>query len=457
MIEDLKGDLFQMETLVVGIIGPIDLVEQIVNQSNPQKVKNIDYKLFIIQQVEDTRELDRKLLKQCDLLFFTGQMAYEIYAENKIMDTKNDESTLITLRFDGSALYKTLYELAVEHAGSLAAFTPFTIDVLSNSEVQESLKEVDILAENMIAIEGHSTYSTEEWADAHEDFYKKGKSTYAITCLTSVAKELEKRNVPVKRVTPTYASVNAALELLYANSKILLSNNLQTVAILIKWYESDRRPKNRYDFYRQKLYFEEIVLNFCEYHKVSLSFLNDNQANIYTNQSMFKRYTNDFSSFPLIKELEEKMGNKVSIGIGVGDENSKAEVHAEKAMKFAETKKHSCAYVTFPNGNISGPLHKENRVPLTFTTSLENERLKEVAKKSSLSAVTISRLLSLLQETNNDHVTVHQLAEAFDVSLRTSSRLLKQLEMADLAEVVGEEQPPGRGRPRKIYKLKLMA
>jgi len=404
-----KGGLFLMMKVLVGIIGPSDLVEQIVNQFNAEKMKNIDYKIFIIQHVEDTRALDNELLDECDLLFFTGQIAFEVYSEKRKMSIVEDDSSLIALRFDGSALFRTLYELAVENKGAIASFTPFTIDVLSNTEVQDSLNEINLFEENVIKIDGDSTFTTNEWANAHEQHYKKGESKYAITCLTSVANELKKRNVPVKRVIPTHSSVNAALELLYANSKVLVSNDLQTTAIIIKWHESDRRPKNRYDFYRQKLKFEKTILDFCEDYKASLTFSNDNQANIYTNKHVFKNYTNHFKSFPLIKELEEIMGTSISVGIGIGDENSKAEYFAEKAIKFSETKKKSSAYIHFSNGNISGPLLKDDSYPLTFSMSLEDDHLIELSKRSNLSAVTISRLLSLLEQNNNEKLFIIKL------------------------------------------------
>ncbi|MBS4190787.1 HTH domain-containing protein [Bacillus sp. FJAT-49705] len=101
----------------------------------------------------------------------------------------------------------------------------------------------------------------------------------------------------------------------------------------------------------------------------------------------------------------------------------------------------------------SGPLQNDRFSPLHFSTSLENNQLKEIAEKANLSAVTISRLVSLLEQNKNNNLTIHQLAEAFDISLRTSSRLLKQLHQSGLAKIVGEVQPPGRGRPRKIYNL----
>lgn len=39
-----------MSKLLIGIIGPEYMIQQIVNQLAPLKIKNIEYKLFIIQQ-----------------------------------------------------------------------------------------------------------------------------------------------------------------------------------------------------------------------------------------------------------------------------------------------------------------------------------------------------------------------------------------------------------------------
>ncbi|MFD1413384.1 helix-turn-helix domain-containing protein [Oceanobacillus jeddahense] len=444
-----------MSKLLVGIIGPKDLVEKILNQCRPEKMEYIEYKLFIIQKVENTRDIDRRLLAKCDILFFAGQMVYEIYLEDSVSSDEETGPISINIGYDGSALYKSLYELAMENNGMLSLFTPFTIDVLRENEVLNSLKEVDLHMEDFITIDGPSTYTTKDWANIHERYYKNGESVYAVTCLTSVAEELKNRGIPVKRVVPTHSSINVALEMVYAQSDILIKNQLLTTAFLIKWKETDRRPKNRYNFYRQKLKFEEIIIDFCEKHNVSLTFSNEHQANLYTNMFIAKEFTNNFTSFSLIKEIEDKTGNKVFIGIGIGNETSNAELSAEKSLKFAESKNKSCAYVSFQNGDISGPLLTEDQSPLTFSTSFDNELLKEISKKTNLSAVTISRLMFLLQQNNEENLTIHQLAEAFDVSLKSASRLLNQLEQTGFAKVIGKEQPPGRGRPRKIYNLMI--
>ncbi|MEK4253352.1 hypothetical protein [Ureibacillus sp. FSL K6-2830] len=71
--------------------------------------------------------------------------------------------------------------------------------------------------------------------------------------MTSVAYELQKRQVPVMRIKPTYAAISMTIEILSAKLEQLISNELKTIAILVKWHEADRRPKNRYTFYKQKI------------------------------------------------------------------------------------------------------------------------------------------------------------------------------------------------------------
>lgn len=318
-----------MPKLLLGLIGPTDLLEQIISQFDPDKLNYIDYKFFIIQQVEDTKILDKNLLDQCDLLLFAGQIAYEIYRENNSVSTLGNDPVLIHTKYDGSALYKSLYEIAMETKGDLTSFTPFTIDVLNPKEIESSLKDVGFERNNYISIEGGSRLSTIEWADLHESFYKSGKSMFAVTCLTSVATELSTRNIPVKRVIPTASSINATLDVLYAKLETLFSNELLPTAIFIKWREPDRRPKNRYTFFRQRLKFQELIIDFCEHYQASLTFPTGNQANIFTSKLICESLTNAFKSFPFIKELETQTKNKIFVGIGIGTDTSKAEYYTE--------------------------------------------------------------------------------------------------------------------------------
>lgn len=188
---------------------------------------------------------------------------------------------------------------------------------------------------------------------------------------------------------------------------------------------------------------------------MSLTFENDFKAILYTNQSILKELTKNYKVFPFTKEIEEILGTRISIGIGVGNDAARAEIYANQALKFAESKHASTTYLAYQHGKIIGPLNSEEVEPLSFSTHLNNRHLQDIAKKTSLSAITISKLRSLIQNQDHPYITSHQIAEAFDISLRTANRILHTLESYRFAKVIGEEQPPGRGRPRKLYELKL--
>ncbi|MBK3495091.1 hypothetical protein JFL43_09525 [Viridibacillus sp. YIM B01967] len=442
-----------MEVLLVGIVGPIDLVNRIMDQMNIENELNIEYKLFIIKHVEETRNIEQDLLFECDILLFAGQMAYEIYMSSQLINYVGPIP--ICVHYDGSAIYKTLFELAIENAGQLFQFTPFTIDVLSKLEVLNSISEIGLEDHSFIPLQNEVTYTTKDWADQHESNFMNGSSKCAITCLTSVAKELEHRGIPVKRVKATHASIKSAISILNANIAALLNTELQTTAILIQWHKTDRRPQNKYQYFRTKIAFEEIIIDFCEENQMSLTFINDTQVNIYTNKQMAKNLTDRFKRFPLLNKLEEQIGSNISVGIGIGDDTSKAEIHAEKALKFSNTKKKSCCYICSEYGELTGPLLINDTPPLSFSTKLKEEHLIEISNTTNLSAVTITRLVSLLEHSSTKELTVHHLAEAFDISLRAASRILKTLEQYNFAMITGEEQPPGRGRPRKVYKIQI--
>lgn len=441
---------------LVGIVGPQDLVDKILSLMDPIKQHQFEHILFIIEQVEDTRALCHEELNQCEILLFAGQMAYEIFLEEFKENRLNRAPTLIYIKYDGSAFFRSFYEISVGHQGNISNFSPFTIDVLHENEVYSALNDIGLSKnEHCIVLDGKSTFSTDDWADMHEKFYTTGQSKFAITCLTSVASELQHRNIPVKRILPTTASITSVLDILYAKIDALNIDDLQIAAISVVFQESNRRPVNRYTSLRNTLKFQSVLIDFAEVNGASINFVNDKQVNIFTNKSICKKLTEDFKSMPLLGELEEKTKNNISIGIGIGEETAKAEHLAEKAMKFALSANEPIAFIAFSNDSMIGPLTHNNNSPLSFSTSLENKELQAVSKSTHLSPTTISKLVSLIQRNNKTQVTVYQLAESFNVSLRAASRILRQLNGAGYAELTGEEQPAGRGRPRKIYDIQL--
>ncbi|MFD0826480.1 hypothetical protein ACT8ZR_12535 [Neobacillus sp. M.A.Huq-85] len=442
-----------MKKIVLGIVGPQDLVTRVQEQAVTAKLDHIEIQTYNTSLFEELKILAKKIAESCDALLFTGPGAHEIYkAEEAKLDLEFPPIS-VSVRYDGSALYRSLYELSIENKGDPSRFTPFTIDRLPINEMNEVLREVRLQEEKMIVINDITSSSTNDWATLHEQHFLTGKSKYAITCLTSVANELIQRGIPVKRVEPTYSSIHSALQIAYAKIESLLQIQSQIAVVLLKWRFPDRRPKNRFSAYRANLKLQENIIDFCESWEASLTFSVDNQAVIYTTMAVAKSFTDNFKHFPLLHTLDEETGNKIFAGIGIGTDTLKAERNAEEAIKYTDLKSNSCAYIMFADGSLMGPLVQSDRIPLKFSKSADNPVLVKLSEQTHLSVVTLTRLLSLAGQQEQENISVHHIAKAFDISLRSARRLLQQLEACGLAEVVGEEQPPGRGRPRQLFRL----
>jgi hypothetical protein len=52
-------------------------------------------------------------------------------------------------------------------------------------------------------------------------------------------------------------------------------------------------------------------------------------------------------------------------------------------------------------------------------------------------------------------LTAAELANGMGITIRSARRILSKLEQSHLANVIGEEQPVSKGRPRQLYHLKL--
>ena len=107
--------------------------------------------------------------------------------------------------------------------------------------------------------------------------------------------------------------------------------------------------------------------------------------------------------------------------------------------------------VFFDDKTVVGPLGTEEQISYEYVS----EHLQEISHKTSLSVATLSRLHSAWKKLRQPGISAQELALQLQVLPRSARRILADLEQAGLAEVIGEELPGPRGRPRKRYKILL--
>jgi hypothetical protein len=157
---------------------------------------------------------------------------------------------------------------------------------------------------------------------------------------------------------------------------------------------------------------------------------------------------------PALAKLDAARAEGIEvIGIGFGRTANEAEHKAREALAKAKSGGGGNCYLVMQDGHVLGPLGKESQ--LEYSVRSDDPKRIYLAQQAGLSVATINRLISYCEGCDSYQMTAAELAHGFGIAVRSARRILSTLEQAGLAEVVGEEQPVCKGRPRQIYQLKL--
>lgn len=82
-------------------------------------------------------------------------------------------------------------------------------------------------------------------------------------------------------------------------------------------------------------------------------------------------------------------------------------------------------------------------------------RGKELARRTGLGQNYIQRLLEAFEVLDEKHITSQTLSEALHITVRSANRLLNKLSASGVVEEANRPQSFMRGRPEKVYQLKI--
>ena len=158
--------------------------------------------------------------------------------------------------------------------------------------------------------------------------------------------------------------------------------------------------------------------------------------------------TNNEKNCNLSVYLDKHLDFELSIGYGIG-------LNLDMAIKNSHTARREAllsgkSFIFTEKGNLIGPLNSK------ACMVIENHAIYDIgkiAKNSSLSAVTIKRIISILKLTNSNMVTTQDLSSHLKSTVRNAYRLLKNLEKGGYAKITCTQTSNIKGRPTKVYEL----
>lgn len=175
---------------------------------------------------------------------------------------------------------------------------------------------------------------------------------------------------------------------------------------------------------------------------------NGNCCVVITSLQILRFLTDDFQVCRLSSYLEQKLDFPVLVSYGTGTTVSHAMNHVQLASK--ETQLTGSPFIVDSRGSLIGPLNSENRMVLSSGTMPD---VSEIAKRCSLSTMTIQKLMGIVRSTGSDKITTQELAKHFHTTIRNANRIILNLCRGKVATPVYTQLSHARGRPVQVYAL----
>lgn len=377
-------------------------------------------------------------IEDVDMWLFSGQIPYGFAKK-----MANITQPIFYVPSSGSSLYKTLLHIAYNQK---IPFDQISFDTFHPSELERVFKESEIAPQPLYLKHYEEEIQTDEVVKYHYELWKKGKTLAAVTCLKNAQYDLQKLGVPAFRVLPAQDAVVSTLALIRQTHETLYFKDTQVAAQMLEFdaYISD-------ETYRNDMKMTEKLLEYTKKINGSLKPAGPSRYVIFTTHGLLRDMTRDFTVIPDLASLYLTGNSLITSGIGIGQTAYEAENNAATALLHAKEFNIGSAMVVFDDKKIVGPLGQPEQISYGFAP----KHLQLLSEQTSLSVATLSKLESILKKIGKIEINAHDLAQQMGIMPRSARRILTELESTGLAQVVGEENPHPRGRPRKIYQIKL--
>ena len=174
----------------------------------------------------------------------------------------------------------------------------------------------------------------------------------------------------------------------------------------------------------------------------------ENCCVVITSVQILRFLTNEYQICRLSSWLDQKLDFPVLIGYGMGTTVSHAMNNVQMASK--EAKLMGKPFIVDSKGCLIGPLNSENRMVLSSNAMPD---ISEIARRCSLSAMTIQKIITILRNIGSDKITTQDLAARLDTTIRNANRIMSNLCKGHVAKPVYTQPTHSRGRPIQVYSL----
>ncbi|MBO4207202.1 hypothetical protein [Micromonospora echinofusca] len=409
-------------SIEIGVVGPHDLVDDVATTCEEQPgvtVRRLDY-----DHESQAPAIVEAHSGQVEAWLFTGVVPYTLARDANVL---NRPATFVD--YTGATLLQAVVRLLRDGHD----VTRISIDTLTGTDVNSTFGEAGLPVEQVRTLPYRSGLLSKDVAAFHRRQRRAGTEV-AVTCISSVYETL-RHEMPTIRLAPSYHSVRTALRQLLLQASSQAQEDAQIALGLAALSDGDGG-----------LLREVAALG------GTLARVGHNFHLIVTTRGPLHDATAGFTALPMLRRLADRH-DTVQIGFGLGRSAAEAENLARRALSRAR-RVGSAAAVLSLRGDTDIVL--ESTAPaLSAAASAADVNLAVIAQRVGLSVPTLLRLREVRHAAGTEPLTTREVAEQLNVQQRTARRMLHRLELAGLAERLGNLSSGSSGRPLTLYRLTL--
>ncbi len=429
-----------------GVIGPMPSVQHIM-QITDALHEDVIFVPLVYNHPHEIPELMEQHRHGLKGWFFSGPIPLEIARPHL-----KEQELAVYCKPTGSALYKGLIQMMLERG---VTDEPYSVDMIRSEDLDlsESFAELGLGTEHTTIRIFDGWEDPEQMVQFHLELWRSGQSQAALTCMYFVYSELMKQGMPAYHLTITQQDIRQAAQLLIQQAR---SSYFKDTQIGMQMIEADLLGQNphgagRYSVQHAELNMQQRILKLCEYVDGMMVHNGVGSYQIVSTRGAMERELGRIGQ--LIGQMELEMDVQISVGIGYGDTAFTASDHAMRALQHARNNRKRLLVIVQDNGDIREMDGDEGDWSYA-SRSLDSDLLERL-NTANISARTYRKIEALTRHMKWDGFTTVQLAQHLSMTIRNAQRIMSSLCQIGLAEIDGEEQQAVRGRPRKIYRLRM--
>lgn len=363
----------------------------------------------------------------------------------------NSVSYFVPMR--GSNFFETWYRWQCE---SQRLIHGISLDSVARGDVEKTVKKLlmPLDSKQLYVPSENIVPDLEQLVSFHRALFTAGKVNLCMTGSELVYDALQRLGIPVARMTSDLDEVERFLQSLVCQYGFEQNRRAQMAVQVVQvgnfnqlMDESDARF---YNIYRTYLQTQELLIDYTEEIFGTFVSIGNGRFMIFSTQGYVEDST--YKAMSLLRNITEltKLGAK--IGMGYGITAFEAEKNARLALNYADkASKENCIYLVDGNRTVSGPLEEPNSITFKFRT--EDKDLIEKLNTARVSIATFEKIQLVQRDSVQSSITASDVAQRLEMTERNARKILSALQKSGLAELIGQETPTSKGRPRQVFRI----